>query len=428
MVALVIGDRSTSDVIVRLKTDEGRENWFYCHSKVLIEKSKYFAERLSKDWPTCQIIDSRNCVDVFCQEPDFNSHVVFLRLLYTKGPQKWHGVRNALGILQVAIHLGCHQIAGACREYLEAVPWDEADEDEILKTVPNLGGPYQSIVARLQPAVQDSLVRIFVSAISFATSSPPLSLKELKSSTQEQLEYMLTEDDDPPLFTLDNELVRLSVKVGVRNLLCKFDSSIESILAASAGVISVSKYPELWSHLCDISWACQILGKMEMMKDLVHYWVGASKNILRTAEHLRPISEEANVELKVVEVAAKVLETIGFGNAVLPTVDRIQMVKLWLPFVQRVKGSVERDDIKSDDDAEKEEEVSPAKMDGEIWQGLESAFVSIILTLPSMDQAEIISDWLRSGYAGYPDLTEAFEFWCYRTKVARRRLAASSFL
>ncbi|KAK8942955.1 BTB/POZ domain-containing protein [Platanthera zijinensis] len=424
MVALMIGDRSTSDVIVRIRTDEGRENWFYCHSKVLVEKSKYFAERLSEDWPTCQIIDSRNCIDVFCQEPDFNSHVVSLRLLYTKGPQKWHGVRNALGILQVAIRLGCHQMAGACKEYLEAVPWEEADEEEILKTIPNLGAPYQSIVARLQPAVHDSLVRIFISAISFATSSPSLSFKELKSSTQEQLEYMLTEDDDPPLFTLDNELVRSSVKVGMRNLLRKFDGSIESILAASTNMILESKSHEFLSHLCDISWVCQILGKMEMMKDLVHYWAGASENILRAAEHVR---KETDVEIKIVEVASKVLETVGFGNVVLPTLDRIRMVKLWLPFVQRARGSIERDDIKCDVD-EEEEGVSPAKLDGEIWQGLESAFVSIILTLPSSDQAEIISDWLRSEYAGYPDLTEAFEFWCYRTKVARRRLATSTFL
>ena len=61
------------------------------------------------------------------------------------------------------------------------------------------------------------------------------------------------------------------------------------------------------------------------------------------------------------------------------------------------------------------------KIDGEIWQALESSFVSIILALPSSDQAEILTEWLSKNGV-YPDLTEAFEVWCYRSKVAKRRL------
>ncbi|PKU69351.1 BTB/POZ domain-containing protein At3g05675 isoform X1 [Dendrobium catenatum] len=417
MVALAFGDRATSDTVVRLRTHEGRDDWFYCHSKVLVEKSKYFAERLSDDWPTCQIIDSRNCVEVYCQELDFNFHVTALRLLYVKGPHKCYGVRNALGMLQVSIHLGCHQIASDCKEYLEAVPWEEAEEEEILKTIPNLGEQYKSILSRLQPVCQTSLTGIFISAIRFATSSPPISMRELKSSAQEQLEYMLTEDDDPPLFALDDEFIRSVVKDCIKRLLCRFDSFVESMLTVSIDCVLESKVHEFWSHLCDISWACQILGKMEIMKDLVHYWLEASANILRAAEHAKSVSDDMDVEIKIVEVVSKVLETIGFGNAIVSTLGRISLVKIWLPFVQRVRALLEQDKIMREED-------SPAKLDGEIWQGLESAFVSIILTLPSSDQAGILSDWLRSEYAGYPDLTEAFELWCYRTKVARRRLAS----
>ena len=61
------------------------------------------------------------------------------------------------------------------------------------------------------------------------------------------------------------------------------------------------------------------------------------------------------------------------------------------------------------------------KIDGEIWQALESSFVSIILALPSSDQAEILIEWLSKNGV-YPDFTEAFEVWCYRSKVAKRRL------
>ena len=73
-----------------------------------------------------------------------------------------------------------------------------------------------------------------------------------------------------------------------------------------------------------------------------------------------------------------------------------------------------------DDD---EEEVSSVRMDGDAWQGVESAFVSMITTLPSANQADILAEWLRCQHVWYPDLTEAFEVWCYRSKVARRRIA-----
>lgn len=413
-----IGDRMTSDVIVRLRTDEGRDHWFYCHSEVLIKNSKYFADRLSDDWPTCQILDSRYCVEVYCQEMEFNFHVSALRLFYVPEPHTWHGVRNALGILQVAIHLSCPRMARACMEYLEAVPWEESEEEEILRTIPNLGSQYEQILARLKPVDQTAVVGIFILAIRFATSSHPASMRELKSSAQEQLEYMLTEDDDAPLLTLDNEVIKSEVSKCVKDLLARFNSLVETFLDTSQDNISEeNRVQHLRSLLCDISWVCQILNKMEMMKDLVHYWVDASVKIVSAAEQLHSDGDMMETKLKVVEVASKILEAIGFGNVILQTTRRLHMVRVWLPFVQKARPLVEQG---NPDD---EEEVSSVRMDGDIWQGLESAFVSIILTLPSADQADILAEWLRCQHVRYPDLTEAFEVWCYRSKVARRRTA-----
>ncbi|ONK65166.1 uncharacterized protein A4U43_C07F34370 [Asparagus officinalis] len=408
-----IGDRITSDVVVRLRTDEGGDHWFYCHSEILTKKSKYFADRLSDNWPTCQILDSRYCVEVYCKEPDLNFHVSILRLFYTPEPHSWHNVRNALGILQVAIHLGCPQMSHACVEYLEAVPWEEADEEEILRIVPGLGPEYEQILARLQPVDQSAVVGIFISAIQFATSSPPTSMKELKSSAQEQLEYMLTEDDDAPLLTSDNEVIKCEVRRCVKDLLSRFNIQVETLVDASH-----DRVQHLRSLLCDISWVSQILNKMEMIKDLVHYWVDASIIIVSTVEKLHSDGEMLETKLKITEVASKVLEAIGLGNVILPTVKRLHMIRVWLPYVQKLRPLVERRNVDDDD-----EEVSSVRMENDIWQGLESAFVSIILTLPSSEQADILAEWLRSQHVQYPDLTEAFEVWCYRSKVAKRRIA-----
>lgn len=86
-------------MVVRLRTQDGRDEWIYCHALILTQKSKYFADRLSENWPTCQILDSRNCVDVYCLESNFDYHVNVLRLLYDvidgSVDDMWHGVRNA---------------------------------------------------------------------------------------------------------------------------------------------------------------------------------------------------------------------------------------------------------------------------------------------------------------------------------------------
>ncbi|KAK9290802.1 hypothetical protein L1049_008980 [Liquidambar formosana] len=92
------------------------------------------------------------------------------------------------------------------------------------------------------------------------------------------------------------------------------------------------------------------------------------------------------------------------------------MVKVWLPFVRDTKPSI--NSVTTDG-----ENALAFKFYGELWQSLESAFVSIILALSSGDQAEILTDWLGNVHIQFPDLNGAFEVWCYWSKVAKRRLS-----
>ncbi|KVH90569.1 hypothetical protein Ccrd_007403, partial [Cynara cardunculus var. scolymus] len=407
-----IGDRSTSDVLARLRTPDGRDEWIYCHSHILIEKSKYFADRLSESWPTCQILDSRNCVEIYCQEHDFDYHITVLRLFYVSigcsVTDMWHGVKNALGILQVAVELGCPEIVATCVEYLEASPWEEAEEEEILKIIPGMGLLAEPILSRLQPVNPPAIVKIFLSATKFATSSLPPTMSDLKTSAQEQIEYMLTEDDDAPLLTADEE-IKSKVRQCFKGLLARFNDIVKS--ACETG--------ELHPFQCilvDMSWACQILTKLEIIKDFVENWIEVSENIVKAVQQVSQQDEMLETKLKVIEVASKVLEAIGYGNVIFPTAKRLHMVRIWLPFVRIMKPMI--DSLATEDN-----DCSVIKMDGEIWQSLESAFVSIILALPSGEQASILSEWLENKHIRYPDLTEVFEVWCYRSKVANRRLA-----
>ncbi|KAM7461911.1 hypothetical protein LguiA_030032 [Lonicera macranthoides] len=160
------------------------------------------------------------------------------------------------------------------------------------------------------------------------------------------------------------------------------------------------------------------------MRDVVKGWIEASEKMVKVVEKMSERGEMIETRLNVIEVTAKVLEAIGDGTVILPTVERICKVKVWLPFARCLKPLIDHS-ITNDDDGydEKEEEGGPTdKMEGEVWQTSEFAFVSIILTLPSMDRAEILTGWFREEHIRYPDLTEAFEVWCYRSKVANKRL------
>ncbi|KAM3277614.1 hypothetical protein ACQJBY_045487 [Aegilops geniculata] len=442
-----IGDRATSDVVVRLRTpDSGRDEWLYCHSGVLAAGSGYFADRLSDAWPTCQILDSRYCVEVHCRDADLSSHVTALRLLYAADPVSRFGVRGALALLDAAAHLACARTAAACADYLESAPWDETDEEEILAAAPRLGAHRARVLARLRPADPGPATAIFLSAFRHATAAPSAASRELKSAAQEQLEYMLTEDDDAPLLTFGagSDAVKSQVKHCVTGLLNRFSDFTGSTLTKQTEApCSGELQQELHSFVSDIAWVCQVLGKLEMMKCLAAYWVEASSAVVAAVEaaaaECHPGPECLKTRLKVVEISAKVLEAVAFGNVVLPAEKRRHAVSVWIGFAGTTRHLVDEadrgndgDDDGDNGDGDTEAEAASASasaaaakvgLDGEVWQGLESAMTSIVTTLPSNAQAEVLSEWLQSKHAAFPDLSEAFDAWCYRSKVARRRLS-----
>ncbi|KAJ4898472.1 BTB/POZ domain-containing protein [Raphanus sativus] len=113
-------------------------------------------------------------------------------------------MKSTLGALSVSKELDCPLIVTACVNYLEAVTWEEGS---------------------------------------------------CSCSAQEQIEYMITEDDDAPLLIAD-EVIKLEVKECVKSLM----------------VVS------------DLSWAFQILAKMEMVRDFLVTWVETSEKLVEAME------------------------------------------------------------------------------------------------------------------------------------------------
>lgn len=407
-----LGDRTTSDIIVCLRNKEGRPDCFYSHSSILIDKSKFFADRLSQT-------ESSTCIEIHCSDIDYDHHVSLLRLFYLPEElvlDSFDSVKSAVGILQIAVALHCEEITQSCIQYLEAIPWEDKEEEEILKAVSKLGPIAMPILARIQPVDLSATKNVFVSAFRFATSigesCPPFG-DELKTSAQEQIEYMLGDDEETPLVSADDE-VKLEVRKGLSQISSSFEKELSSLLLESSDLTFEVISNSILQSFSDLEWMCNILPKMDLMKDFVSNWVEISGNVLKMVEDEKFDSLTWGLKLKLIEVTTKVMEAVGYGNVILDAPSRVQLLKIWLPYIRKTKPLL---DLKHN-----EEMDFPHKMDEDLCQSIEGAIVSLVLALPSNDQAEILSDWMNSEQVKFPDLSEAFEVWCYRTKSAKRRL------
>lgn len=406
-----LGDPERNDTLIWLKNKEGRPEWFYSHYSILTDKSKYFADWLSHP-------NSSNLIEIQCSEFDYDHHVKLLRLLYLPAHtilDSLHSVKSAVGVLELAVTFQCEEIVQCCVQYLEAIPWEDKEEEHILKAVTKLGPIAMPILARIQPVDFTATKNVFVSAVSFAMSisgpCPPFG-DELKTSAQEQVEYMLGEDEDLPLVTADDE-VRSLVRTGLSKISKSFEQELSSLLL-DRNLVSETTEAKILCSLSDLEWMCNILPKMDLMQDFVSNWTEISPNVLIIVEDHKLDCLLWGLKIKLIEVTAKVLDAVGYGNVILPAPCRVTLLKTWLPYIRKIKPLL--------DSKGNEETGFPYKMDEDLCQSIEGAIVSLILSLPSNDQADILADWMKADQVRYPDLSEAFEVWCYRTKSAKRRL------
>ncbi|KAH7659558.1 BTB/POZ domain-containing protein [Dioscorea alata] len=408
------GDQSTSDVTVCLRSRDGMPELFYCHSSILKQKSGFFAEQLISDNTS-----PKNYIEVKCQGSEYDHYAKLLKLLYLSEDlilDSWDAVKTALGVLRASIALRCEVITNSCIQYLEAVPWEEKEEEEILKITPALGTAATALLARIRPVNENAAKNVFLSAIHFATtteSSFPLYADELKTSAQEQVEYMLVEDEDTPLVILDED-VRSEVRTGLARVFTRFEGELNT-LKIFFDLSPQEAEERMLQCLSDIDWMCNILPKMEMMKDFILNWIGVSAHMLAIIQADAYCSGLWAVKAKLIELAGKAFDAVGYGSVVLPAPSRLHFLKTWLPYMRKMKPIL--------DSQGEGDESFPHKMDTDQCQNIEGAIISLVLALPSNDQAEILGDWMKMAEkVKFPDLSEAFEVWCYRTKTAKRRL------
>ncbi|XP_024518347.1 BTB/POZ domain-containing protein At3g05675 [Selaginella moellendorffii] len=400
---LKLGDRSTSDVIVRVGTP-GRDCSFYAHSAVLRPRSSCLAANLAK---------GSDSILLGCCEEDFDYYVILFRIFYAMQEDFSSGscgivaeeccnVKTTIGVAKVATELGCEAIVEKCFTFLEGVSWNEGEEEEMLQALSaGICSSDDPVLARLR-TVDSAVVReVFLSAIIAATreSDAGVSIKR-KVSAQEQIEYMLVEDDDAPLITSDSQ-----IKSAFREKFCELFHRFKDVITIEGGGAETFE-DAILEKLADVSWASRVLSRLGSLDELVLAWSDFSPEIVFV---FQDPALSSGIKLKVMEITSKVLEAVGYGNVLIPPTQRTGLVKAWLPFVRDMKMVLL--------EAECVEETML------LYNSIEAAINSLVLSLPSDDQGVILAEWLKNERASYPDLSEAFEVWCFRSKAAKRRLS-----
>ncbi|XP_026402070.1 BTB/POZ domain-containing protein At3g05675-like [Papaver somniferum] len=405
-----LGDPITSDIIVQLRNKEGRYEQFYCHSSILTKKSKFFVDQLCRP-------NSTNCIELSASVFDYEYLNKLLGMLYLSGeslPDSFDFVRIALGVLQTATPLRCEEISKICIQYLEAVPWEDKEEEEILNAVSGLGPLATPLLARIQPVDISDTKDVFLSAISFlmCTSRTSPQLDDLKTSMREQVDYMLVEDEDAPLVIVDDE-VRAEMKIGISTIFSLFEKEMSSF-PHEVAFRSEKAESKVLRILLDIEWMSSIVPKMDLMMEFISTWIDVSDNILRIIQDEKLDMIMWGLKRKLLEVVGKVLEAVSCGTLILPVPARVQLFTTWLPYIRKMKPLLE---------SKGSEELGfPYKMADDLCHSTQSSIISMVLALPVQEQTDILADWIQADQVKFPDLSEALEVWCCRTKSTKRRL------
>lgn len=157
-------------------------------------------------------------------------------------------------------------------------------------------------------------------------------LCDIKVFVQEQIEYMIIEDDDVSLLIVD-EVIKFEVKECVKSFFVRFFQCLEEVSSKNGLFLKMV--------VSDLLWVFQILIKMEMVRDFVVIWVEMFEKLVKVVEVMEMVVEMVEIRVKVIEVISKVVEVIGYGIVILLIVKWFQMVKLWFFFVREIKFFVD---------------------------------------------------------------------------------------
>lgn len=368
------------------------------HRRVLVEKSGFFAEKLTSDGALTHSVEICDCDDV-------EIYVETLVLMYCDDPkQKLIGedVSKVLGLLKVSSALIFESGILSCLEYLEAVPWSEEEEEKVVCCLTQLD---------LQSSMSDQVLQRVASGPSAASMVDDTFLRMLTTVLQakddksrremKSLISKLLKEDASDNANNYGERIDIS-KATLYNLCHRCLSSLILCLSEATCIDEEKKHDrvaimgEIAREADNLQWIVDILIDKKMADEFVKLW--AEQNELATLHSKIPVMYRHEIS----RITAQICIGIGRGQLLVPKETRYSLLLTWMDPLYEDFGWMRR---------------ACRSIDKKL---VEDGLSQTILTLPLKQQQAILLRWfdrfLNKG-DDCPNIQRAFEIWWRRAFV-----------
>ncbi|KAJ0980397.1 hypothetical protein J5N97_008652 [Dioscorea zingiberensis] len=400
-------DAATADVLLRLEIEDSSSSSMDLHLHSLaLRRCRYFATLLSDRWLPDSPSPARLTLKLPPGRP-FDPHISALNLLYTLDfPSSLLSVSDALDLLPVALELLFDDLVRACVRFLEAVPWNDEEEDGVLALLPFLRHDESAdLRARVHPEAPTASEEMLDNLIHSAIHSHP-KVANIKAFVAKLLR------DYPSRDSVRRVLERafLTSLETVKELLGEYANPDFRVSGDNDETEAIQR---LNLHAAVVN-ARHLLWLVERMIELrvgdtaVKEWseqAGLAADLQRTFRDDAWRNIAPGLSSLMMRCTCRLANAVAAGSILASRQVRMKLVKDWLPVLNVCR------DI-----------VSPMPSGHKLlYQELEETFLRIISTLPMSDAQELLQQCLSFSTRNIddcPHLVSAFNTWFRRANRA----------
>lgn len=388
------------DLRLCLRGEYGRCVAMVLDSAVLCESSAFFAA-MAPDAAVGGGGGKRIEVDGVENVAAFRDAV---ELMFQADVPRWlarAGVSRAIALLEVASSIMFDRGIRSCLEYIEAVPWNENEEEKLKNLFARCTfdeALSNDVLARLQTQDRSSSEDLTVQLIqSVASSTNNVARKDMQSlingllSKSSVYRKDLSGLNKGGLYQVCCSCMNLLVELFMEDLEPKRSTErARKVLESKPMIERVSKQSE------NLNWLFEILVNNDMAENFVELWA--------KQEELIMIHEKASpmYRYELSRISASVFIALGTGRVQCPSDLRSQLFHGWFAPMLTDFGWLQR---------------CSKGLDVRV---LEDSLGQALLTLPLQQQHSLLEEWFQcfsSRGTECPNLSRAFEVWWRRSFV-----------
>lgn len=387
---------SGGDVKLTVVGKEGFKVSMEVKKSVLADKSRFFAEKLRCENGMSHSVEISDCddVDVYVEAVVLMHCVDLKKRLRFMGQQ---GVSKLLNLLKVSAAIMFDLGVISCLEYLEAIPWTEDEQEEIISQLGHL---------HLHDSATEVLLRVS-STPSTATRDDDIFTNLLSSVLQAKDDKARREMKSLLSKLLKDNAFNDSSKVDVSkdtlyHLCHRCISALGLCLSEAIGTLERPDRGVLMSEITreadNIQWIVDILIGKKMGEEFVKIWAEQKE---LAALHLKV---QTVYRYEISRITAQLCIGIGRGHMLVPKEIRFSLLSTWLEALYEDFGWMRR---------------GSRGLDKKL---VEDGLSQTILTLPLFQQQVLLLNWfdrfLNKG-DDCPNIQKAFEIWWRRAFIRK---------